>query len=208
MEWVAGRIDAVAPTALEHTTRRREGHAITVSLLGFLLVLLFTAAWVVEGGLFESLAYLSTLLILGPLLYVAWVSHVAYRRAERPASSLVLAVGATGMTTAILSSVLLTARTVVPIPLTPGTLGTLQAAGLVLTGLWFVGASALELVVHLVSRWVAYFGFVAGIGGILTGAGAVLGGMLHPLFLVGTATSIVGFVPWVVVLRSHLLAEY
>lgn len=206
MSWVVGRINAVAPTALEHDTRIREGYAVTVSLVGFVLVWLFAAAWAVEGGVYRLLVNLAALVLVAPLLYVAWVSHVAYRRAERAASTLVLVVGVVGLGAVLVSSLLLALQGFVSMFGLEATFGRIQEVGLVVAGLWFVGTSALEHGIHLISKRVAYFGFVAGLGGIVTGVGVLHDGLANPVFMVGAALSLVGFVPWALILRRHLLA--
>lgn len=208
MSWVVGRIDAVAPTAIERETRIRVGHAVTVALVGVLCTGLFSTAVIVTGGLYRALANVGLVVTVASLLYVAWVSHVTYRRSENAASTLVFVVGAAGLTSTGLPALLLAIISLTPITPPTDPLVSLRTFGILVAGLWFVGLSALEYGIHVVSTWVASFGFVTGLGAVTMGLGLLYGALTHPVFLLGLAAFLVGFVPWAVVLRSHLLASY
>jgi|GEM_PF-3419543 len=208
MSWVVGRIDAVAPTAIERETRIRVGHAVTVALAGVLGAALLSGAVLVTGGVYRALANVGLVVAAASLLYVAWVSHVTYRRSEKAASTLVFAVGVVGLSITGLTAILLAIISLTPITPPTEPFVSLRTLGILVAGLWFVGLSALEYGIHVVSTGVASFGFVTGLGAVTTGLGLLFGGLTHPVFLLGLATFVVGFVPWAVVLRSHLLASY
>lgn len=208
MSWVVGRIDAVAPTAIEHETRVRVGYAVTVALVAVLCAVIFGGLGLVVGSVYRGLANLGLVVSAGLLLYVAWISHLTYRRSERPASTLAVAVGVIGLSALGLASLLLTIILLTGFRPPTDPLEALRAIGILTTGLWFVGLSALEYGIHVISSWVATFGFAAGIGATMLGAGLLFTNGLHPVVLLGTAVFVTGFVPWAVVLRSHLLASY
>ena len=72
-------------------------------------------------------------------------------------------------------------------------------------GLWLILANALALAAGALSWGLAAFGFVAGVGYLLTALGFYRGRQEHPLFYVGSLLMVVGYSVWAIWLGLLLL---